>query len=164
MSSKKRNSKKGSLPANVSEELRVPKMEFVPHSQISKPVVSASELRFAFQPALLVSSNREILLFCRGLSSGDFEESASGPPWMCVDVLISIVGDIARIQVNVLDSVVLRRLHGRRRTFRVSLFDGRFLARVLTRSFGRGYVRYGSVEVSATASVKTSLEVIRVIS
>ncbi|KAF3520335.1 hypothetical protein DY000_02063142 [Brassica cretica] len=32
MSSKKRNLKKGSLPANVSEELRVPKMEFVPHS------------------------------------------------------------------------------------------------------------------------------------
>uniref|UniRef100_A0A0D3A8Y1 Uncharacterized protein n=1 Tax=Brassica oleracea var. oleracea TaxID=109376 RepID=A0A0D3A8Y1_BRAOL len=32
MSSKKRSSKKGSLPANVSEELRVPKMEFVPHS------------------------------------------------------------------------------------------------------------------------------------
>ncbi|KAF3508221.1 hypothetical protein F2Q69_00007724 [Brassica cretica] len=32
MSSKKRRSKKGSLPANVSEELRVPKMEFIPHS------------------------------------------------------------------------------------------------------------------------------------
>ncbi|KAL0705692.1 hypothetical protein Bca4012_072117 [Brassica carinata] len=32
MSSKKRSSKKGSLPANVSEELRVPKMDFVPHS------------------------------------------------------------------------------------------------------------------------------------
>ncbi|KAF3599149.1 hypothetical protein F2Q69_00036988 [Brassica cretica] len=32
MSSKKRSSKKGSLPANVSKELRVPKMEFVPHS------------------------------------------------------------------------------------------------------------------------------------
>uniref|UniRef100_A0A0D3A8H7 Uncharacterized protein n=1 Tax=Brassica oleracea var. oleracea TaxID=109376 RepID=A0A0D3A8H7_BRAOL len=32
MSSKKRSSKKGSLPANVSEEPRVPKMEFVPHS------------------------------------------------------------------------------------------------------------------------------------
>ncbi|KAF3602289.1 hypothetical protein F2Q69_00036187 [Brassica cretica] len=31
MSSKKRSSKKGSLPANVSEELRVPKIEFVPH-------------------------------------------------------------------------------------------------------------------------------------
>ncbi|KAF3522914.1 hypothetical protein F2Q69_00048598 [Brassica cretica] len=32
MSSKKRSSKKGSLLTNVSEELRVPKMEFVPHS------------------------------------------------------------------------------------------------------------------------------------
>ncbi|KAF3506050.1 hypothetical protein F2Q69_00007787 [Brassica cretica] len=32
MSSKKRSSKKGSLPPNVSEELRVSKMEFVPHS------------------------------------------------------------------------------------------------------------------------------------
>ncbi|KAF3511976.1 hypothetical protein F2Q69_00007538 [Brassica cretica] len=32
MSGKKRSSKKGSLPANVSEELRVLKMEFVPHS------------------------------------------------------------------------------------------------------------------------------------
>ena len=32
MSSKKRSSKKGYLPANVSEELRVPKMEFVSHS------------------------------------------------------------------------------------------------------------------------------------
>uniref|UniRef100_A0A0D3BG40 Uncharacterized protein n=1 Tax=Brassica oleracea var. oleracea TaxID=109376 RepID=A0A0D3BG40_BRAOL len=31
-SSKKRSSKKGSLPANVSEELQVPKMEFVPQS------------------------------------------------------------------------------------------------------------------------------------
>ncbi|KAF3536182.1 hypothetical protein F2Q69_00023201 [Brassica cretica] len=32
MSSKKRSSKKGSLPANVPEELVVPKIEFVPHS------------------------------------------------------------------------------------------------------------------------------------
>ncbi|KAF2606785.1 hypothetical protein F2Q68_00043223 [Brassica cretica] len=32
MSSKKRSSKKGSLAVNVSEELRVPKIEFVPHS------------------------------------------------------------------------------------------------------------------------------------
>ncbi|KAF2557068.1 hypothetical protein F2Q68_00016348 [Brassica cretica] len=32
MSSKKRSSKKESLPANVSEELRVPKMKFIPHS------------------------------------------------------------------------------------------------------------------------------------
>uniref|UniRef100_A0A0D3BGM7 Uncharacterized protein n=1 Tax=Brassica oleracea var. oleracea TaxID=109376 RepID=A0A0D3BGM7_BRAOL len=32
MSGKKRSLKKGSLPANISEELRVPKMEFIPHS------------------------------------------------------------------------------------------------------------------------------------
>uniref|UniRef100_A0A0D2ZY57 Uncharacterized protein n=1 Tax=Brassica oleracea var. oleracea TaxID=109376 RepID=A0A0D2ZY57_BRAOL len=32
MSSKKRSSNKGSFPANVSEELREPKMKFVPHS------------------------------------------------------------------------------------------------------------------------------------
>ncbi|KAF3549368.1 hypothetical protein DY000_02004190 [Brassica cretica] len=32
MSSKKRSLKKGSLPANVPEELLVPKIEFVPHS------------------------------------------------------------------------------------------------------------------------------------
>uniref|UniRef100_A0A0D2ZQB4 Uncharacterized protein n=1 Tax=Brassica oleracea var. oleracea TaxID=109376 RepID=A0A0D2ZQB4_BRAOL len=32
MSSKKRSSKKGSLPVNASEELCVPKVEFVPHS------------------------------------------------------------------------------------------------------------------------------------
>ncbi|KAF3545068.1 hypothetical protein DY000_02008294 [Brassica cretica] len=32
MSSKKRSSKKGSLPANISEGLLVPKIEFVPHS------------------------------------------------------------------------------------------------------------------------------------
>uniref|UniRef100_A0A0D2ZPK1 Uncharacterized protein n=1 Tax=Brassica oleracea var. oleracea TaxID=109376 RepID=A0A0D2ZPK1_BRAOL len=32
MSSKKRSSKKGSLPANASEELCVPKIEFIPHS------------------------------------------------------------------------------------------------------------------------------------
>uniref|UniRef100_A0A0D3D6J2 Transposase (Putative), gypsy type n=1 Tax=Brassica oleracea var. oleracea TaxID=109376 RepID=A0A0D3D6J2_BRAOL len=32
MSSQKRSSKKGSLPTNVSEELCVPKIEFVPHS------------------------------------------------------------------------------------------------------------------------------------
>ncbi|KAF3559679.1 hypothetical protein F2Q69_00014402 [Brassica cretica] len=58
---------------------------------------------------------------------------------MSVDVLISIVGDVARIQVDLLDSVVLRSLCGRRRAFRVSLFDGRFLDRFFTRrSFLRG--------------------------
>ncbi|KAF2615244.1 hypothetical protein F2Q70_00011170 [Brassica cretica] len=52
---------------------------------------------------------------------------------MSAGVLISIVGDIARIQVDLLDSVVLRSLRGRRRAFGVSPFDGRLLARVLTR-------------------------------
>uniref|UniRef100_A0A0D3ACA4 Uncharacterized protein n=1 Tax=Brassica oleracea var. oleracea TaxID=109376 RepID=A0A0D3ACA4_BRAOL len=61
---------------------------------------------------------------------------------MSVGVFISIVGDIARIQVDLLDSVVLRSLRGRRRAFRVTLFDGRFLARFLTRrSFLRGFGR-----------------------
>ncbi|KAF3585714.1 hypothetical protein F2Q69_00029488 [Brassica cretica] len=65
--------------------------------------------------------------------------SASGPSWMSVDVLIGIVGNIARIQVDVLDLVILRIFRGRQRTFRVPLFDERFLARVLTRrSFLRG--------------------------
>ncbi|KAF3485265.1 hypothetical protein F2Q69_00053441 [Brassica cretica] len=65
--------------------------------------------------------------------------SASGPSWMSVDVLIGIVGDIARIQVDVLDFIILRIFRGRRRTFRVPLFDGRFFTRVLTqRLFPRG--------------------------
>ncbi|KAF2612346.1 hypothetical protein F2Q70_00012303 [Brassica cretica] len=83
----------------------------------------------------------DFLLFCHWfVERRSFpSESASGPPWMSVDVLISIVGDIAKIQVDLLDSVVLRSLCGRRRAFRVSLFDGRFLVRVLTRrSFLRG--------------------------
>ncbi|KAF3589625.1 hypothetical protein F2Q69_00028185 [Brassica cretica] len=49
---------------------------------------------------------------------------------MSIDVLISIVGDIARIQVDLLDSIVLQNPRGRRRAFGVSLFDERFLARV----------------------------------
>ncbi|KAF3505870.1 hypothetical protein F2Q69_00008413 [Brassica cretica] len=79
------------------------------------------------KPAILVRSNR------RFPPLQSLIESASGPPWMSVDVLISIFGDIARIQVDSLDSVVLRNLRGRRRAFRVSLFDGRFLSRVSTR-------------------------------
>ncbi|KAF3502515.1 hypothetical protein F2Q69_00042571 [Brassica cretica] len=68
-------------------------------------------------------------VYCEAFPS----ESASGPSWMSVGVLISIVGDIARIQVDLLDSVVLRSLRGRRRAFGVSPLDGRLLARVLTR-------------------------------
>ncbi|KAF3492636.1 hypothetical protein DY000_02052966 [Brassica cretica] len=71
---------------------------------------------------------------------------------MSVDVLISIVGDIARIQVDLLDSVVLRSLRGRRRAFRVSLFDGRFLARVLTR---RSFLRSPASSFAASLAPKT---------
>ncbi|KAG5411071.1 hypothetical protein IGI04_007390 [Brassica rapa subsp. trilocularis] len=64
--------------------------------------------------------------------------SASGPSWMSVDILVGVVGDIARIQVNVFGFVILRALCRGRKIFRVPLFDGRFLARVLTgRSFPR---------------------------
>ncbi|KAF2584312.1 hypothetical protein F2Q70_00036879 [Brassica cretica] len=52
---------------------------------------------------------------------------------MSVSVFISIVGDIAGIQVDLFDFVVLRSLRGRRRAFGFSLFDGRLPARVLTR-------------------------------
>uniref|UniRef100_A0A0D3E8H6 Uncharacterized protein n=1 Tax=Brassica oleracea var. oleracea TaxID=109376 RepID=A0A0D3E8H6_BRAOL len=44
MSSKKRSSKKGSLPANVPEELLVPKIEFVPHSN-RRPVEEGAPCR-----------------------------------------------------------------------------------------------------------------------
>ncbi|KAF3608521.1 hypothetical protein DY000_02047239 [Brassica cretica] len=78
---------------------------------------------------------KNFLLFCHWfIERRAFpNESASGPPWMSIDVLISIVGDIARIQVDLLDSVVLRNPRRRRRAFGVSLFDERFLARVSTR-------------------------------
>lgn len=57
---------------------------------------------------------------------------------MSVDILVGVVGDIARIQVNVFGFVILRVLCRGRKIFRVPLFDGRFLARVLTgRSFPR---------------------------
>ncbi|WZZ03278.1 hypothetical protein YC2023_089199 [Brassica napus] len=110
---------------------------------------------------------------------------------MYVDILVGVIGDIARIQVNVFGFVILRVLCRGRKISRVPLFDGRFLARVLTgRSFPRdscsiewggkhlfkllesrgvglrvvrGYVRYWSVEIGAAASVKRSLHVIRVV-
>ncbi|KAG5374391.1 hypothetical protein IGI04_042308 [Brassica rapa subsp. trilocularis] len=64
--------------------------------------------------------------------------SAPGPSWMSVDILVGVVGDIARIQVNVFGFVILRVLCRGRKIFRVPLFDGRFFARVLTgRSFPR---------------------------
>ncbi|KAL0661210.1 hypothetical protein Bca4012_098047 [Brassica carinata] len=93
---------------------------------------TASELGFLFSQLFLFVPIEDFLLFCHWFVERRAfpSESASGPPWMSVDVLISIVGDIVRIQVDVLDFVILRILRGRRRTFRVSLFDGRLLARV----------------------------------
>ncbi|KAF3511991.1 hypothetical protein F2Q69_00007281 [Brassica cretica] len=98
-------------------------------------VFTASELGLLFSQLFLFVPIEDFLLFCHWFVERRAfpSESASGPPWMSVDVLISIVGDIARIQVDLLDFVVLRSLRGRRRAFRVSLFDGSFLARVLTR-------------------------------
>ncbi|KAF2571324.1 hypothetical protein F2Q70_00004001 [Brassica cretica] len=79
MSSKKRSSKKGSLPANVSEEFCVPKMEFVPHSvdpaenearwvacyvsitlpkEKSFPVMTVARLRKVHQVGVLANSSR----------------------------------------------------------------------------------------------------------
>ncbi|KAF3542812.1 hypothetical protein DY000_02008429 [Brassica cretica] len=171
----------------------------------SMSAFTASELGLLFSQLFLFVQIEDFLLFRhRFVERRAFpSRSASGPSWMSVDVLICIVGDIARIQVDVLDFVILRIFRGRQRTFRVPLFDERFLARFLTRrSFlhgsrpvewgahelimffrpffvggehlfkllerrgvgwcvGRGYVRCGSVEISATASVKRSLHVIR---
>ena len=104
-------------------------------------VFTASELGLFFSQLFLFVPIEDFLLFCHWFVERRAfpSESASGPSWMSVGVLISIVGDIARIQVDLLDSVVLRSLRRRRRAFGVSLFDGRFLARVLTRrSFLRG--------------------------
>ncbi|KAF3550617.1 hypothetical protein DY000_02010044 [Brassica cretica] len=84
---------------------------------------------------------------------------ASGPSWMSVDVLIGIVGDIARIQVDVLDFVILRIFCGRRRTFRVPLFDRRFFARVLTQRLfpcGSRPIEWGSEVESFSADFSGS--------
>ncbi|KAF2598177.1 hypothetical protein F2Q68_00008287 [Brassica cretica] len=96
---------------------------------------TASELGLLFGQLFLLVPIEDFLLFRhRFVERRDFpSRSASGPSWMSVDVLIGIVGDIAMIQVNMLDFVIFRIFHGRQRNFRVPLFDGRFFARVLTR-------------------------------
>ncbi|KAF3548368.1 hypothetical protein DY000_02009270 [Brassica cretica] len=102
---------------------------------------TASELGLLFSQLFLFVPIEDFLLFRhRFVERGAFpSRSAFGPSWMPIDVLIGIVGDIARIQGDVLDFVILRIFRGRRRTFRVSLFDGRFFARVLARRlFPRG--------------------------
>ncbi|WZZ45250.1 hypothetical protein YC2023_041509 [Brassica napus] len=102
---------------------------------LSLSVFTASELGLLFRQLFLFVPIKDYLLFRhRFVEQRAFpSRSASGPSWKSVDVLIGIVGDIARIQVDVLDFVILRIFRGRRRTFRVPLFDGRFFARVFTR-------------------------------
>ena len=101
---------------------------------------TASELGLSFSQLLLFVPIGDFFLFRHWFfERGAFpSRSASGPSWMSVDVLVGVVGNIARIQVNVFGFVILRVLCRGRKTFRVPLFDGRFLARVLTgRSFPR---------------------------
>ncbi|KAF3538522.1 hypothetical protein F2Q69_00021218 [Brassica cretica] len=70
---------------------------------------TASELGLLFSQLFLFVPIEDFLLFYHWFVErrAFLSESASGPPWMSVDVLISIFGDIARIQVDLLDSVVL---------------------------------------------------------
>ncbi|KAG5388432.1 hypothetical protein IGI04_029973 [Brassica rapa subsp. trilocularis] len=97
---------------------------------------TASELGLLFSQLLLFVPIGDFLFFRHWFfERGAFPSgSASGPSWMSVDVLVGVVGDITRIQVNVFGFVILRVLCRGRKTFRIPLFDGRFLARVLTGS------------------------------
>ncbi|KAF2558456.1 hypothetical protein F2Q68_00014765 [Brassica cretica] len=64
---------------------------------------TASELGLLFSQLFLFVPIEDFLLFCHWFVERRAfpSESASGPPWMSVDVLISIVGDIARIQPDI---------------------------------------------------------------
>uniref|UniRef100_A0A0D3DKJ8 Uncharacterized protein n=1 Tax=Brassica oleracea var. oleracea TaxID=109376 RepID=A0A0D3DKJ8_BRAOL len=66
MSSTKRSSKKGSLPANFSEELRVPKMESVPHSV--DPAENEACIRSALSFVVPDSRNYRPCVDCFGLA------------------------------------------------------------------------------------------------
>ncbi|KAF3514981.1 hypothetical protein F2Q69_00009743 [Brassica cretica] len=63
---------------------------------------TASEFGLLFSQFFLFVPIEDFLLFCHWfVERRAFQsESASGPPWMSVDVLISIVGDIARIRLT----------------------------------------------------------------
>ena len=106
---------------------------------LSLSAFTASELGLLFSQLILFVPIDDFLLFCHWFVERRAfpSRSASGPSWMSVDVLIGVVGDIASIQVNAFDFVILQILGGRQ-TFGVPFFDGRFLARVLIRrSFPR---------------------------
>ncbi|KAF3548371.1 hypothetical protein DY000_02009273 [Brassica cretica] len=87
---------------------------------------TASELGLLFSQLFLFVLINDFLLFRhRFVERRAFpSRSAPGPSWMSVDVFISIIGDIARIQVDMLDFVILRIFHGRRRTFRILVVPG----------------------------------------
>ncbi|KAF3554189.1 hypothetical protein F2Q69_00016745 [Brassica cretica] len=70
---------------------------------------AASELGLLFSQLFLFVPIENFLLFChRFVEQRAYpSRSASGPPWMSVDVLIGIVGDITRIQGDALDFVIL---------------------------------------------------------
>ncbi|KAG5393395.1 hypothetical protein IGI04_023358 [Brassica rapa subsp. trilocularis] len=106
----------------------------------SLSALTASELGLPFGQLLLFVPIGDFFFFRHWFfERGAFPSgSASGPSWMSVDILVGVVGDIARIQVNVFGFVILRVLCRERKTFRVPLLDGRLLAGVLTgRSFPR---------------------------
>ncbi|WZZ14779.1 hypothetical protein YC2023_107868 [Brassica napus] len=96
---------------------------------------TASKLGLPFSQLLLFVPIGDFLFFRHWFfERGAFpSRSASGPSWISVDILVGVIGDIARIQVNAFGFVVLRILCRGRRTFRVPLFDGRFFARVFDR-------------------------------
>ncbi|KAF3587785.1 hypothetical protein F2Q69_00031263 [Brassica cretica] len=81
----------------------------------------ASDLGLLFGQLYLFVPIKNFLLFCHWLMERrDFpSRSAPGPSRMSVSVLLSIVEDVAGIQVDVLDFITLRALRGRWRTLEV---------------------------------------------
>ncbi|KAG5384575.1 hypothetical protein IGI04_036045 [Brassica rapa subsp. trilocularis] len=98
---------------------------------LSLSAVTASELGLLLRQLFLLVPIEDFLLLHhwfverRAIPSG----SASGPSWMSVDILVGIVGDVAGIQVDVLDFIILRTFCGRQRTLRVSVLTRRSFPR-----------------------------------
>ena len=88
------------------------------HRVSSLSAFAASNLCLFLGQLLLFDPVEVFLLFCHWLiERGDFpSQSASGSSWMFVSVLLSIVGDVAGIQVDILNFIGLRVLSKRWRT------------------------------------------------